>query len=119
MDYAEQVKTMPNGHDFTFAEYRRLKRKPPTNKTNFAYSQSQNGATNAQSQNGTTNAQSERLAVGDQKQKNLHKIIKKAFDIGYKNMAHLVHPDKNGGNGEEMRQLNEAKRLLYRSLHLI
>jgi hypothetical protein len=29
MDYAEQVKTTPNGRDFTYTDYRNLKRKPP------------------------------------------------------------------------------------------
>jgi hypothetical protein len=29
MDYAEQVKSGTNGSDFTYTEYRNLKRKPP------------------------------------------------------------------------------------------
>jgi hypothetical protein len=29
MDYSEQVKTSANGGDFTFTQYRNLKRKPP------------------------------------------------------------------------------------------
>jgi hypothetical protein len=110
MDYAQQVKIMPNGHDFTFADYRRLKRNPPKDKTNFAYSESQDG---------TTTAHSEQLEVKEQKMKNLHALVKKAFDIGYKQMARSIHPDKKGGTNEAMSELNEAKRLLYSSLHLV
>jgi hypothetical protein len=33
MDYAEQTKTVTNGNSFTFAEYRKLKRKPPKAET--------------------------------------------------------------------------------------
>ncbi len=33
MDYAAHVKTISNGNDFTYAEYSRLKRKPPKVKT--------------------------------------------------------------------------------------
>ncbi len=33
MDYAEQVKNGTNGADFTFADYRNLKRKPPKAET--------------------------------------------------------------------------------------
>jgi hypothetical protein len=119
MDYAEQINNLAIGQDSTFYQYRKLKRNPPKNKTKFTYSQSENGATNAQSENGTTNAQSERLAVGDQKMKSLHALVKEAFDIGYKKMAHRYHPDKKGGSNEKMKELNEAKRLLYSSLRLI
>ncbi len=119
MDYAEQINNLAIGQDSTFYQYRKLKRNPPQNKTHFAYSQSENGATNAQSENGATTAHSEQLEVKEQETKDLHALVKKAFDIGYKQMARSIHPDKKGGSNEAMRKLNEAKRLLYSSLHLV
>jgi hypothetical protein len=110
MDYAEQINNLAIGQDSTFYQYRKLKRNPPQNKTHFAYSQSENGA---------TTAHSEQLEVKEQETKDLHALVKKAFDIGYKQMARSIHPDKKGGSNEAMRKLNEAKRLLYSSLHLV
>jgi hypothetical protein len=109
MDYAEQAKIITHGYDFTFAEYRRLKRKPPKVETK---SETKTGAeTNTSSTDGAAGnkglSDDARRAAAKLEEEQTRKMALKIIDTGYKVLSKRLHPDV-GGDAMDFNRLKTA-----------
>jgi hypothetical protein len=114
MDYAQQANVKPVLH-LSYANYLKARKQEAKLKQKTEQAQAQpSPAAWAEA----WKRKGEQEVAKRQVRENQRELFKKVFNLGYKEMAKKLHPDK-GGTNEGMHQLQEVKQLLARVLQMI
>jgi hypothetical protein len=114
MDYAQKANVKPVLH-LSYADYLKARKEQTKLKQKTEQAQAQRSPA-AWAEAWTR--KSEQIVADRQERENQRELFKKVFNLGYKEMAKKLHPDK-GGTNEGMHQLQEVKQLLARFLQMI